>query len=72
MAQYAWAKGWRTAALATDTVIVYFKNVSPGVRGPLEAARRQDRRPGDVPGSAFGGNNVAERRSAGSTDARPT
>jgi branched-chain amino acid transport system substrate-binding protein len=27
MAQYAWAKGWRTAALATDTVIVYFKNV---------------------------------------------
>ncbi len=27
MAQYAWAKGWRTASLATDTVIVYFKNV---------------------------------------------
>ena len=27
MAQYAWAKGWRNAALATDTVIVYFKNV---------------------------------------------
>ncbi|HEU5277265.1 MAG TPA: ABC transporter substrate-binding protein [Gaiellaceae bacterium] len=27
MAQYAWSKGWRTAALATDTVIVYFKNV---------------------------------------------
>jgi branched-chain amino acid transport system substrate-binding protein len=27
MAQYAWAKGWRTAALATDGVIVYFKNV---------------------------------------------
>jgi len=27
MAQYAWAKGWRTAALATDTVIVYFKDV---------------------------------------------
>jgi len=27
MAQYAWAKGWRSAALATDSVIVYFKNV---------------------------------------------
>ena len=27
MAQYAWAKGWRTASLATDGVIVYFKNV---------------------------------------------
>jgi branched-chain amino acid transport system substrate-binding protein len=28
MAQYAWQKGWRTAAIATDTVIVYFKNVT--------------------------------------------
>jgi branched-chain amino acid transport system substrate-binding protein len=27
MAQYAYAKGWRKAALATDGVIVYFKNV---------------------------------------------
>lgn len=27
MAEYAWRKGWRSAALATDTVIVYFKNV---------------------------------------------
>jgi len=27
MAQFAWNKGWRTADLATDTVIVYFKNV---------------------------------------------
>ncbi|MFL6019947.1 MAG: ABC transporter substrate-binding protein [Gaiellaceae bacterium] len=27
MAQYAWSRKWRTAALATDTVIVYFKNV---------------------------------------------
>src|SRR3954449_3737176 len=27
MAQYAWSKGWKTAALATDGVIVYFKNV---------------------------------------------
>jgi branched-chain amino acid transport system substrate-binding protein len=27
MAEYAWRRGWRSAALATDTVIVYFKNV---------------------------------------------
>jgi branched-chain amino acid transport system substrate-binding protein len=27
MAQYAWGKGWRSASLATDTVIVYFKDV---------------------------------------------
>ncbi len=27
MAQYAWSKGWHSAGLATDTVIVYFKNV---------------------------------------------
>src|SRR5215208_4921397 len=27
MAEWAWKKGWRSAALATDTVIVYFKNV---------------------------------------------
>src|SRR5438876_10092807 len=27
MAQYAWSKGWRRAGLATDTVIVYFRNV---------------------------------------------
>ena len=27
MAQYAWGHGWKTAALATDAVIVYFKDV---------------------------------------------
>ena len=27
MAQYAWGRGWHSAALATDGVIVYFKNV---------------------------------------------
>ncbi|HZP73559.1 MAG TPA: ABC transporter substrate-binding protein [Gaiellaceae bacterium] len=27
MAQYAWGHGWKTAALATDGVIVYFKDV---------------------------------------------
>jgi branched-chain amino acid transport system substrate-binding protein len=28
MAEFAWKKGWRKAAIATDTVIVYFKNVT--------------------------------------------
>ena len=27
MAEYAWRRGWRRAALATDTVIVYFRNI---------------------------------------------
>jgi branched-chain amino acid transport system substrate-binding protein len=27
MAQYAWSHGWRTASLATDTIIIYFRNV---------------------------------------------
>jgi branched-chain amino acid transport system substrate-binding protein len=27
MAEYAWARGWRKASLATDTVIIYFRNV---------------------------------------------
>ena len=27
MAQYAYARGWRSAALATNTLLVYFKNV---------------------------------------------
>jgi branched-chain amino acid transport system substrate-binding protein len=27
MADYSWKKGWRTAALATNTLLVYFKNV---------------------------------------------
>ena len=27
MAQYAWSRNWKSAALATDTVIVYFRNV---------------------------------------------
>ena len=27
MAEYAWKRGWKNASLATDTVIVYFRNV---------------------------------------------
>jgi branched-chain amino acid transport system substrate-binding protein len=28
MAEYAWRRGWRNAAIATDTIIDYFKNVN--------------------------------------------
>jgi len=28
MAEFAWRKGWRTAGIGTNTVIVYFKNVT--------------------------------------------
>ena len=27
MAEFAWKRGWKSASLATDTVIVYFRNV---------------------------------------------
>src|SRR5437016_12298962 len=33
MAQYAWNRGWKSAALATDTVIVYFNNVVQAFEG---------------------------------------
>ena len=36
MAQYAWAKGWKSASLATDTVIVYFKDVVKAFKARFE------------------------------------
>src|SRR5260221_4673387 len=36
MAQFAWNKHWRTAAIATDTVIVYFKNVTAAFAARLK------------------------------------
>ena len=55
MAEYAWRRGWRSAALATDTVIVYFRNVMQA----FEARWRQ-----------LGGRVVAEEsyQSLGSTN----
>ena len=58
MAQYAWGRGWRTASLATDTVIVYFKNVVQAFKarwlqlgGKISAEETyQD--------PTFGGNNI--------------
>ena len=49
MAEFAWKKGWRSASLATDTVIVYFRNVVQAFKARWTAARRQDRDRGDVP-----------------------
>ena len=49
MAEFAWKRGWRNASLATDTVIVYFRNVVQAFKARWHAARRQDRDRGDVP-----------------------
>jgi len=58
MAQYAWGKGWRTASLATDTVIVYFKNVVQAfkARWTQLGGKVVDEETYQDP--AFGGNNV--------------
>ena len=45
MAEYAYRKGWRTANLATNTLLVYFKNVVQAFDKRFTPARRQDRRP---------------------------
>jgi branched-chain amino acid transport system substrate-binding protein len=58
MAQYAWGRGWRKAALATDNVIVYFKNVVQAFKA------RWTQLGGKIVGEetyqdpTFGGNNV--------------
>jgi len=46
MAQYAWDRGWKTSALATDTVIVYFKNVIEAFKAasPSSAGRSSTRK----------------------------
>jgi branched-chain amino acid transport system substrate-binding protein len=58
MAQYAWSRGWRTADLATDTVIVYFKNVVQAFKARwLELGGKiADEETYQDP--TFGGNNV--------------
>jgi len=58
MAQYAWSKGWRTAALATDNVIVYFKDVVEAFKARwLELGGKiVDQETYQDP--TFGGNNV--------------
>src|SRR2546430_3649967 len=58
MAQYAWGKGWRTASLATDGVIVYFKNVVQAfkARWTQLGGKIVDQETYQDP--TFGGNNV--------------
>jgi branched-chain amino acid transport system substrate-binding protein len=58
MAQYAWGRGWHTAALATDSVIVYFKNVVQAfkVRFQQLGGKIVDQESYQDP--TFGGNNV--------------
>jgi branched-chain amino acid transport system substrate-binding protein len=58
MAQYAWGRGWKTAALATDGVIVYFKNVVQAfkVRFQQLGGKIVDQETYQDP--AFGGSNV--------------
>ena len=58
MAQYAWGRGWQHGGARDRQRDRLLQEHRRGVQGALQAARRQDRRPGDVPGSAFGGNNV--------------
>jgi branched-chain amino acid transport system substrate-binding protein len=53
MAEYAWRRGWRKAAIATDTIIDYFKNVNQA----FEARWRQ-----------LGGSIVAEESYVSSFD----
>jgi branched-chain amino acid transport system substrate-binding protein len=58
MAQYAWARGWRTAALATDNVIVYFSNVVQAFKARFTqlGGKIVDQETYQDP--TFGGNNV--------------
>src|ERR1051325_284519 len=58
MAQYAWGRGWRTASLATDRVIVYFKNVVQAFKPRFTqlGGKIVDQETYQDP--TFGGNNV--------------
>ena len=68
MAEFAWRQGWKTASTATNTLLVYFKNVvqafearfsSSEARSWLRRATRRVR-------------TTSRRRSAGSTETPPT
>ena len=58
MAQYAWGRGWRTASLATDGVIVYFKNIVQAFKARFTqlGGKIVDQETYQDP--TFGGNNV--------------
>ena len=48
MAQWAWQKGWRTAGTGDQHAARLLQGRRAGVRGALQAARRQDRRSRDA------------------------
>jgi branched-chain amino acid transport system substrate-binding protein len=58
MADYAWSKGWRSAALASDTVIVYFKDVVQAFKARFEQLGGKIVAEETYQDPAFGGNNV--------------
>ena len=58
MAQYAWGKGWRTASLATDSVIVYFKNIVQAFKARWTQLGGKIVDEESYQDPTFGGNNV--------------
>jgi branched-chain amino acid transport system substrate-binding protein len=58
MADYAWNKGWRTASLATDTVIVYFKDVVEAFKARFTQRGGKIVAEETYQDPTFGGNNV--------------
>jgi branched-chain amino acid transport system substrate-binding protein len=58
MAQVAWDHGWKTADLATDTVIVYFKAVVTAFKARFEQLGGKIKYETTYQDSQFGGNNV--------------
>ena len=58
MAQYAWSRGWRKAALATDAVIVYFKNIVQAFKARWEQLGGKIVAQETYHDPTFGGNDV--------------
>ena len=58
MAQFAWSKGWKTADLATDTVIVYFKNIVQAFKARFTQLGGKIVDQESYQDTAFHGNNV--------------
>jgi branched-chain amino acid transport system substrate-binding protein len=58
MAQYAWGRGWHTASLATDGVIVYFKNVVQAFKARFTQLGGKIVDEETYQDPTFGGNNV--------------
>ena len=64
MAEFAWKRGWRSASLATDTVIVYFRNVVQAFKARWRQLGGKVVDRGDVPVGRRKPGVVAEHRHA--------